>query len=158
MDESIVFNRYFNLSLRFLSYRPRSEKEVYDYFKEKSRKSSSLTEEIIAKIMQRLIDLKFINDLEFTRFWISNRNKALRILKFELQQKGIAKEIIEATLLEFDYEEKENNLIQKLIEKKKKSLIKFEKRKAYEKMAAFLLRKGFNYDQIKKHLDKNVEF
>lgn len=158
MDESLIFDRYFNLSLRFLSYRPRSEQEVYKYLFEKSKKAKNLNEQIIAKIMHRLIELKFIDDLEFARFWITNRKKGLKIVKFELSQKGIAKEIIEKALSEFDILGKEESLILKLIEKKKRSLVNVEKGKAQKKMIAFLLRKGFEYGQIKKFLHKNIEF
>lgn len=158
MDNQQIYERYFNLSLRFLSYRPRSEKEVYDYLKKKSIKAKNLNEQIIAKIMTRLVELKFIDDLEFAKFWITNREKGLKFLKIELAQKGISKEIIEKALSGFDIAEKEESLILKLIEKKKRSLANTEKRKAQEKMIAFLLRKGFDYSQIKKYLDKNIEF
>lgn len=158
MDSNQTYERYFNLSLRFISYRPRSEEEVYDYLKKKTNKAKNLNEKIIAQIMNRLIELGFIDDLEFAKFWITNRKKGLRFLKIELSQKGISKEIIEKALYGFDILEKENSLILKLIEKKKKTLAGLEKRKAYEKMIAFLLRKGFDYDNIKKHLGKNIEF
>ena len=158
MDESLVFDRYFNLSLRFLSYRPRSELEVYKYLLEKSKKVNNLNEQIIAKIIHRLIELKFIDDLEFARFWITNRKKGLKFLKIELVQKGVSRETIEEALVGFDIAEKEDSLILKLIEKKKRTRLSIEKKKAYEKMVAYLLRKGFNYDQIKKHLGKNIEF
>ena len=158
MDSEQTYERYFNLSLRFLSYRPRSEKEVYDYLKKKTNKAKNLNEQIIARIMCRLAELKFINDFEFAKFWITNRRKGLRFLKIELFQKGISKETIEKALSGFDISEKEENLILKLIEKKKKNLAGMEKRKAYEKMTAFLLRKGFDYDKIKKHLGNVVEF
>src|SRR3989344_3929675 len=132
MDESVIFDRYFNLSLRFISYRPRSKKEVFNYLKEKSKKAPHLDEKVIAKIMQRLVDLKFIDDLEFAKFWIRSRKKGFKILKFELIQKGISKEIIEKAVSEFDLKAKEDDLIEKLIEKKKKSLSKYPKQKAYE--------------------------
>jgi len=152
MDESVIFDRYFNLSLRFISYRPRSKKEVFNYLKEKSKKAPHLDEKVIAKIMQRLVDLKFIDDLEFAKFWIRSRKKGFKILKFELIQKGISKEIIEKAVSEFDLKAKEDDLIEKLIEKKKKSLSKYPKQKAYEKLFSFLLRKGFDYDAIRKSL------
>ena len=145
MLESEIFDRYYNLALRFLSYRPRSEKEVYDYLKGKVHKSKGkLSEKIIAQIMSRLAELDFVDDSTFVRWWIENRKKGGRLIKLELLQKGISKETIEEALLKFDIAKKENDLIKKFIEKKK-SL-------PYEKLVAYLLRRGFDYETIKKAL------
>jgi regulatory protein len=87
MDKSLVFDRYFNLSLKFISYRPRSEKEVYDYLKKKQKRAESLTEETIARIMKRLVELNFINDLEFSAFWLEHRKKSIQYFKNGTQAK-----------------------------------------------------------------------
>jgi regulatory protein len=152
MSDSEIFDRYYNLSLRFLSYRPRSEKEVVDYLKKKK-----LSEGTIAQIMQRLTELRFVNDLEFARFWLEHRKKGLNLIKIELNQKGISRENIEHAISELDIKEKESKLINKLIEKKLRILSKYDKREAEEKIIAFLMRKGFDYETIKKHL-KQFEF
>ncbi len=154
MDNQEIFARYYNLSLRFLSYRPRSEQEVYKYLEEKSKRTKGkLDEQTIAMIMSRLIEYKFIDDLSFAKFWIEHRKKGFRILKLELQQKGVDREIIERAASELDLDGKESNLIQKLIEKKKRSLSRYPEEKSREKLIAFLLRKGFDYDDVKKALD-----
>lgn len=156
MDESLIFDRYYNLALRFLSYRPRSEKEVYDYLKEKARRKPSLTEQVIAKIMQRLIELNFINDLEFAHFWIERRRKVLRVIRAELSQKGISKDIIEKAVLSFDMSRKEEDLLERLIAKKTKALSTYSDKQRYEKLVNFLLRQGFDYETVRKTL-KNKE-
>lgn len=152
-DPELIFNRYYNLSLRFLSYRPRSEQEVYKYLEEKRRRSKNLDEKTIASIMRRLVEYKFVDDFSFAKFWMEHRKKGFRILQFELQQKGVSKETLDKALAEFDLESKERDLINRLIERKTKSLQKYPKEKAREKMIAFLLRKGFDYTQIKKALE-----
>ena len=60
--------------MRFLSYRPRSEKEVKEKLKIKYQKSNikDLTL-IIDKVIQKLKEKKFINDNEFAKGWIENR-------------------------------------------------------------------------------------
>ena len=50
MDNSQVFARYYNLVLRYLSYRPRSEKEVLDYLKKKQEKAPSLNDNVVKQI------------------------------------------------------------------------------------------------------------
>lgn len=149
-DPELIFARYYNLSLRYLSYRPRSEQEVYKYLQEKKRKSKILNEETVARIMQRLIEYKFIDDLAFSKFWIEHRKKGFRFIKIELQQKGVDSETIEQAASEFDLDSKENDLIEHLIEKKSRSLTRYPMEKRKEKMIAFLLRKGFDYNEIKK--------
>ncbi len=152
-DPELIFDRYYNLSLRYLSYRPRSEQEVYKYLLEKSKRTKGrLDESTIAKIMQRLIEYKFIDDLAFTRFWIEHRKKGFRFIRIELQQKGVSKDVIDQAASEFDLESKENDLLKSLIFKKSRSLTRYPKEKAKEKMIAFLLRKGFDYDEVKKAL------
>lgn len=152
-DPELVFARYYNLSLRFLSYRPRSEQEVYKYLQEKSKRTKGrLDEDIIARIMQRLIEYKFIDDLAFAKFWIEHRKKGFRFVRIELGQKGVSREIIDQAASEFDLESKESDLLENLISKKSRSLSRYPKEKAREKMIAFLLRKGFGYDEIKKAL------
>lgn|SRR3989344_7397125 len=145
MSESEVFDKYYNLALRFLSYRPRSEREVFDYLKQKSKKTKGkLSEQTIAQIMGRLTELNFIDDLGFAKWWIENRKKGFRLLKLELLQKGISKETIEEASSTFDIVGKETELLKKLIDKKKNL--------PYEKMVAYLLRRGFDYEKIKKTL------
>src|SRR3989344_5237128 len=92
MDE---LDKFYNSSLRFLSYRPRSEKEVRDRLK-----SKKATPEIIEKIITKLKEKKFINDEEFTKLWIESRlrfkPRSLRLIEVELRQKGIGEELMES--------------------------------------------------------------
>jgi len=119
------FKRFYNSSLRFLSYRPRSEKEVRDKLKalinrhsgEEERRLQNLLrterngrdsghgqnddrESIIEKIIIKLKEQKFINDEEFAKWWIESRTRfkprSLRLIKLELRQKGISEELIES--------------------------------------------------------------
>ena len=88
------FTKLLNKTYRFLSYRQRSIKEVDDYLAKK--KASSLDSK---RIINKLKEQKFLDDELFAKLWIESRNKfkprATRIIKFELKQKGIDKELIE---------------------------------------------------------------
>ena len=55
----------FNFSLKYLSFRNRSIKEVYDYLLRKN-----FIDETINSVLKRLVDLKFLNDEEFAKSWI----------------------------------------------------------------------------------------
>jgi regulatory protein len=157
MDPQKKFERYFNLSLKFISFRPRSEKEVLDYLKKKK-----LTEETISKIMARLVDLNFIDDLEFAKFWIDQRMRgrprALRIIKLELKQKGIREEKIDEAVNELGKSSSDDlENARRLAERKLNSYRNLPEDERRRKLIGVLQRRGYDYEVIKKALEA-VEF
>ena len=156
MDNSIIFDRYYNLTLRYLSYRPRSEKEIFDYLKKKASNSTSLTEEIINKILEKLKEYQFIDDKVFAKFWVEQRTKfkrkPIRIIEYELKQKGIDVNLIEEILSTFDDKDLDLENAKKLAEKKLDFYRSLDVRKRKEKVTNYLLRKGFNFETVKKVL------
>ncbi|MBI2431113.1 MAG: RecX family transcriptional regulator [Candidatus Levybacteria bacterium] len=140
-----VFDKFYNKALRFLSYRPRSEKEVRENLKKKKTESV-----IIEKIILKLKEQNFINDEEFVKWWIEQRTtvrpKGLRVIKLELKQKGIDTDL---RLKINDFEQ-----AKKLIEKKATRYKGLTKQELYRKLGGFLSRRGFDYDTIKKSIDE----
>jgi regulatory protein len=153
METSAVFDRYYNLSLRYLSYRPRSEKEVLDYLYEKQKKAPKLTDEIITQILEKLKEYKFIDDAEFVKFWVKSRteykNKPIRVIEYELKQKGISQSLISENLSE-NKNKTDLESAKKLALKKMDFYRSLDPDKRREKVMNYLLRKGFNYDTVKK--------
>jgi len=159
------FTKLLNKSFRFLSYRPRSEKEVVEYLKKKISNFQFLisnfktAEEIIDSIIEKLKEQKFIDDTEFAKWWIEQRSKvkpkAIKFIIFELKQKGIAKELIDEILNDKEFEVISD--FDKALELAKKRIKRYEKeepKKAYEKMVRFLASKGFEWEIIKKVIDQ----
>jgi regulatory protein len=144
--------KFYNLALRFLSYRPRSEKEVRDKLKTK-QVDPSIVEKIIAKLKEK----KFIDDEEFARGWIEGRirfkPRSVRLIAIELKQKGIEKEIIDKLLNTEETSVSDLDSAKKLVEKKFKKFKALPKQEIYEKLGRFLASKGFNWDTIKKVID-----
>jgi regulatory protein len=142
-----------NRALRFLSFRPRSEKEIRDYFKIKHVDSL-----VSQKVIDKLKESKFLNDLEFARWWVEQRTlitpRAWRIIKIELKQKGISSEIIEELNINSESEE-ENDLTMaiKLAQKRLPRYKNLSRQEIYQKMGRFLISKGFDYDTIKRSID-----
>lgn len=159
MDNDLIFSRYYNLTLRYLSYRPRSEKEIKDYLKEKSSsaKATEGQERLIESIIEKLKDYKFIDDRAFAKFWLEQRTKfkrrPIRVIEYELNQKGINKNLIEEVLSEFDTKDLDLENAKKLAEKKLDFYRNLDSKKRREKVMGFLLRRGFNYDIVKKILN-----
>lgn len=156
------FEKLLGNSYRFLSFRPRSEKEVREYLEKKIKNEKSNlknNKDVIDSIINKLKEQKFLDDFEFAKWWIEQRSKikpkALKFIIFELKQKGISKELIEQVLedgnfvIESDFD-KAKKLAEKRIERYKNE----DKQKKYEKMVRFLASKGFNYDTIKKVIDQ----
>lgn len=143
-----------NRALRFLSFRPRSEKEINDYLKKKQ--VNSITSQ---KVISRLKENKFLNDEEFARWWAEQRTlikpRAWRIIKIELKQKGISKEIIEE--LEQNAESKLQNDLEMAIKLAQKRLPRYKnlsKQEIYQKLGAFLASKGFDWEIVKISIDE----
>src|SRR5438093_8782426 len=86
-------------ALRFLSYRPRSEREVELRLRKKGH-----TPEQIAIVLDRLRKHGYVDDLEFARFWVGNRMsfspRGPRLLRSELRQKGVPQEVVDEVLEE----------------------------------------------------------
>ncbi|MDO8460882.1 MAG: RecX family transcriptional regulator [bacterium] len=151
------FEKFYNKSLRFLSFRPRSEKEVKDNLKRK--KAGSL---VIDKVIIKLKEKKFINDLEFAKWWVEQRTsfkpRGLRLIKIELRQKGISQEIIEEIISNDEFLIP-NDLEQagKLVEKRMKRFrnkFGMTREEIYQKLGGVLARRGFDWETIKQAIDE----
>ncbi len=158
MDE---FEQYLNKAFHFLSFRTRSEKEVRDNLL--SKKASP---EIIERIINSLKEHKFLNDEDFARQFIESRlrfkPKGIRIIKMELKQKGIDQAIIDEAINRLSTDD-ENNPVnndlesaKKLVDKKMPRYKGLEKQEIYNKLGAFLARRGFDWDTIKKSIDDSL--
>ncbi len=153
MDE---FEINFNKTLRFLSFRPRSEKEVADYLSQKN-----VDEKIGKRIIARLKELKFLDDREFARMWIEERTKikprSLRLIKLELKQKGISQDIIDEISQNSELRlQSDKEMAKKVIFKKIEKYKGLSKFALLQKLGPFLARRGFDYDTIKKAIDESV--
>ena len=148
-----LFDKYFNYSLKYLAYRPRSEKETRDALKRRKA-----TDDIIEKVIDTLKDHKFINDDEFTRWWIEQRithkPRSKRVLIMGLKLKGITQELITKYVFE-ENDTAVNDLEQalRLLSKKITRYQHLEKEKLYQKLGGALARKGFSWDVIKRAID-----
>jgi len=148
---------------RLFSIRQRSEKEVIDYFGSKNYELKILgKQQIDQNTIDWLIDTlkqqNLINDLEFAKNWVEVRSKkkGLKVIKYELLQKGIDAEIVSSVMNQILGAE-EQKTAEYLLEKKMRiwknlPILEFKK-KAYE----FLMRRGFEYEVVKEVVDKIIK-
>lgn len=130
--------------LRFLSYRPRSEREIRNYLFKKTS-----TKEIGEEIIKRLRELNYIDDRAFATWWLEQRErqkKGKRLIRNDLFRKGIAKEIIEE--VEEAAGEDEYGRAREAARRRLERYKKFKGRKAKQKVWAFLTRNGFSWEVI----------
>ena len=167
-----------NRALRFLAFRPRSEKEIRQYLQVKSQKSrlrkprpalqakalqagiaggqakAKSDDKIIDSIINKLKKHKFLNDEEFAKWWIEQRTavnpKPQRIIKMELRQKGIPDNIIQNS--DFGIQNDEE-VARRLAEKRMQKYKDLPRQKIFEKLGRYLVSKGFDYDTIKRSID-----
>jgi regulatory protein len=153
------FEKFYKASINFLSFRQRSELEMREYLR---RKTKDLRPKIDEKIIERIIDSlkrdKFINDEEFARMWIQSRTsfkpRAWRVIKLELKMKGINEELIQNYELGIKNQGQDKESAVKLAEKKLRLIHDTDKYKIREKLGRFLASKGFNWDTIKEAIEK----
>src|SRR5680860_51143 len=161
------FEKFYNKALHFLSFRPRSEKEVRNYFIKPRRTKSgfvkkNISEETMDKIITRLKKQRFINDKEFVKWWIEQRLKfrprAWRIIKMELARKGISQEISDPIIQSLEFRiQNDLELAKRLVQKRINRYKNLSKIEIYQKMGRFLASKGFDYGIIKKVLGLTVD-
>lgn len=159
------FDALYLRSLKFLGFRPRSEKEMRDYLKKKIQKFQNADSSVIDLIIHKLKQQKFLNDTEFARMWIRSRTefkpKGKRLIYLELQQKGISKDLIEDAFAGYNIDQEtilgnirdEKALAQEVLERKRKKYEGMDFRERFNKAGSMLARRGFSLDVIKAAID-----
>jgi len=146
--ESGEESKAYNQAIRYLSYRPRSEREVRDYLVKKG-----LDEETAGQVIGRLQRAGLLNDREFAAGWVANRQllrpRSRRRLEQELMAKGVPSEQIGAALAELDPEEELRALMEVIV--KRRRLSQYQEP---EKLVGYLARQGYGYDLIRKALER----
>ena len=145
------FQKISDKLLRFATFRPRSEKEVRDWFKRKK-----IHESLHQDLFNRLKHLEFLDDKKFSKWWVEQRiafkPRGKRVLSQELRQKGVDRETIEETLSEIKIDEEK--AAGELLAKKAYRWEKLPRLEARRKMTQFLGRKGFGWETIEKIIEK----
>jgi regulatory protein len=131
-------------ALHFLSYRARSFEEV-----RKNLEKHEIPEPVIQNTLERLQNAGLLNDHDFARTWVENRNtfrpRGRRALRMELRQKGLSESVIETTLDEMTDEEALALAAARKYVRKLKGLAWQDFR---NKLGGFLGRRGFPYEVI----------
>jgi regulatory protein len=135
-----------------LRSRPRSEAEMRGRLKLKRYDEST-----IDAVIESLKKVAEIDDVKFADFWIESRmhvNPAGDlILRRELKEKGVPWPIIEAALQKKAQNYDEYAVALHMGVERFKNLVKLDRRKAMKRLYDYLLRRGFDYDIVKRVID-----
>lgn len=147
-NNSDIFKKAQSYSLRLLSIKLRTEKELKEKLFQKSYPN-----EIIDQLIDKLIQSKLIDDERFASLWIENRknlkNKSTYVIRQELKIKGVSEEIINNALSK-GTTSSDLESAKKLLERKSHLFSKKTGRDKTLKQQQFLARNGFSWDVIKK--------
>lgn len=136
-----------NASFRFLSFRPRSRKEIHDFLKKKI-----YGPELIEKTIERLRELGYVDDEKFVRWWVEQRQgrkpKGMQLIIYELLSKGVARDIIEQVLS--SEIENQVELAIKALQPRLKSV------HDTKKLMDFLQRRGFDASSARRAVDAQL--
>jgi regulatory protein len=131
----------YDRALRFLSFRPRSQAEV-----RRNLLAAGLDAELVEATLARLAAQGYLDDAEFARFWVENRQqfrpKGSVALRGELRQRGVA------ALSDLDpaagaYEAAHPRAVRLA------ALAQADPAAFRRKLGDFLLRRGFAYEVVK---------
>jgi regulatory protein len=139
-------------AMSLISIRPRSKKELKDKLILKKYDLS-----LIEKVINDLVKEKLLDDKVFARQWIYHRTEfsghGKRRIEMELFKKGVAENIIKKEIPKIQNSQ-EFIRADELAFKKYPTIKAENKYKKREKLSAFLARKGYSWDIIKKVLSK----
>lgn len=142
-------NRAINQALKLLSYRSRSEKEIYDALKRKG-----FDKDIIDSAIEYCKDQDYVNDRDFAESFVRDKINLSKLgterIRYELRLKGVSEDIINR-VLRVDKDEQLQAAME--LGEKRLKLYKNDSRDAkYRKLSGFLQRRGYSYDIISKVL------
>ena len=139
-------------ALHFLKYRARSEFEV-----DQKLRLKGFSEPERRVTLKKLKSAGLLNDLDFAKMWLENRNElhpeGSKLLFLEMKRLGISEDIIKKVLDEDNISEIKKAKL--LIQQKSKIMHILSESESRQKMIAFLARRGFSWETISQVLKIN---
>ena len=148
MEYSIEdFDREKTRVMKYIVFKKRTEQEVRTKF------ANTIEENMLEDIIEYLKEAKYLDDKEYIERAINNfkilKNLSLKEVKYKLLTKGLNKNDIE----DYFYEHKEE--LDEYEQKSAKNIFyKKQKDMEQEEIKKFLLKKGYNIDNINKGFEE----
>ncbi len=156
MSDQKQYQTLIDYALRVLSFRPRSTHEMREKLT-LFAKRRKISETSIETILQDLTEKKFIDDLEFVKWWVQQREafrpKGLTVVKAELRRKGIPSDVIAEFFSQKNEGSSEFELAYSVVMKKQRMWEKLPYIEKKEKLIGLLARRGFDWDTTHNVID-----
>ncbi len=143
-------NKCYNAAMHYLELRDRSEQEMRLHLSSKYKNSGAIIERTIARLKRN----GFLDDRSFARLWVSDRvahkPESRSLIKRELLQKGISKEIADEAIEGID-----DAACAYLVGLKKARLMENLDYPTFaRRLAAFLSRRGYNMETVRSTINR----
>jgi len=156
LREKIEFFEGEKALVHFLKYRFRSEKEM-----RRKLKLKKISNKVCERLIDKFKDYGYINDERFAENYLSDllhhHPQGEYFIKKKLYQKGIDSNIIDKLFAKYVTKDKIQDMSDRLLKKKERSLQRYDIKKRKEKSLTYLQRKGFPYQVAKTSYDKIIE-
>ena len=149
-----------NYAFRLLGIRPRSLKEAEAKLSRYAIRKG-IPREIILPVLEELKSAGFLDDKEFTSWWVGQRSevnpKGMRLILQELKQKGISQELIESVISDQSQKPNEQQKAIRILQKKKWLWQGKNKLETKIKISRILSSRGFDWDIINNCIDELLQ-
>lgn len=146
--DDISYEASLEKGIFLLSLKDRTKKEIQMKLNEKYR-----NEKMVDKAVLKLIELGYIDDLNYAISYINSRKYGKQRITYNLLQKGLNKEKIEEA-----YSTIQDETEKDIEEEKLKKVILKNIKKDEKKLVQYLVRQGFELDNIFRKLREYKEF
>jgi len=144
-----AFRRAYERALNYLSYRARSRAEIERYLADKG-----VDQETVEAVIARLTEVGLLDDADFARMWVENREnlapRGRRMLQYELRQKGLAPEVIAGALEDLDEADSAYRAAMARVNR----YARLDRPTFDRRLGGFLLRRGFSYEVVREVLNR----
>lgn len=139
-----AITRAVDMAAQFLGVRPRSTAEVTRRLADKDTPPA-----VIAAAIERLTALGYLDDAQFAAFWVrerlGSRPISPRALRYELRQKGLDSETIDAALADLDAADAAYRAVEQAAKRLRGKPLSVVQPQVINQLA----RRGFSYGQAK---------
>jgi regulatory protein len=145
LKEEDEYHQVYKRAVRLIDHRPRSIAEV-----RRRMERQDIVPDLVEKVIGQLTAVGLLDDAEFARLWVENREtfrpRSHQMLRYELRQKGLDEKTITQALERVDEEQSAHRLA---LERGRR-LSHLDWSAFRQKLTGYLARRGYPYDIIRR--------
>lgn len=146
LPADVAYDHALDKALKLLGSRSRSRREITSRLRR-----AGFSSEVVALVEIRLGELDLLNDADFAREMVQGalaRGVAPRVIKSQLQAKGISQDLADAAIEESGAAERERQSAADLARRRCRTYGRLDPAVAQRRLAAFLAHKGYGHEVV----------